>query len=290
MSTVSPREKAEVLIEVIPYIKEFCGKTVVIKYGGSAMVEEKLKEAVILDLILLKYIGINPVVVHGGGPEINDMLERVGKKTEFIRGLRVTDKETAEICEMVLVGKINKRIVSRINRLGGKGIGLSGKDAGLIKAKQYKMFDENREIDIGYVGEVETINSKIIDTLSQDGYIPVIAPTGFDKNGETMNINADHVAAEIAVSLGASKLILLTDVEGVLDEREDVISSLDLKAARDLIVSGQVNGGMIPKLEACMRVVSGGVRKAHIIDGRKPHSMLLEVFTEKGIGTMLFAE
>ena len=287
-------ETAAVLIETLPYMQDFYGKTVVIKYGGNAMINSELKNSVIQDITLLKYVGMRPIVVHGGGPEITSVLNKFGKKTEFISGLRVTDEETVSIAEMVLVGKINTEIVNLLNRHGSKAVGLSGKDANLILAKKH--FAEVHEnggvsmVDIGFVGEVESINTNILNTLIDSGYIPVIAPIGVGKNGESYNINADYVAGEVAGALGAEKLIMLTDVEGIYRDYQDktsFISSLSLEEAQQMIAKGSIGGGMIPKVETCIKALQGGTGKTHIIDGRQPHSILLEIFTSQGIGTQV---
>ena len=271
-------EKADTLIEALPYIKKFYGKTIVIKYGGHAMENEELKDSFAQDIVLMKFIGINPVIVHGGGPQIDDMLKRLGKKSEFKRGLRVTDAETMEIVEMVLVGKVNKEIVSLINQHGGQAVGLSGRDGGLIKAKKVKA-------DIGRVGEVDRINPQVIESLDDSKFIPVIAPVGEGEDGKAYNINADLAAGKIASALKAEKFILLTDVEGVLDNNKKLISTLDAKEASKAIKKGVIAGGMIPKVECCLDAVKEGVGKAHIVDGRIKHAILLEIFTDKGIGT-----
>jgi acetylglutamate kinase len=287
-------ETAAVLIETLPYMQDFYGKTVVIKYGGNAMINSELKNSVIQDITLLKYVGMRPIVVHGGGPEITSVLNKFGKKTEFVSGLRVTDEETVSIAEMVLVGKINTEIVNLLNRHGSKAVGLSGKDANLIKAKKH--FAEVHEngkvnmVDIGFVGEVESINTDILNTLIDSGYIPVIAPIGVGKNGESYNINADYVAGEVAGALGAEKLLMLTDVEGIYRDYQDkssFISSLSLEEAQQMIADGCIGGGMIPKVETCIKALQGGTAKTHIIDGRQPHSILLEIFTSQGIGTQV---
>ncbi|MFZ5641094.1 MAG: acetylglutamate kinase [Bacillota bacterium] len=288
-------EKANILIEALPYIKKFAGKTVVIKYGGNAMINDELKQAVMQDVILMKYVGINPVIVHGGGPEITGMLKRVGKQSEFVGGLRITDEETMEIVEMVLVGKINKEIVALINRFGGKAVGLCGKDANLIKAEKklgrtYNDQGEEEFHDIGFVGDVVDINPEIIANLIGEGYIPVVAPVGAGEGGEGYNINADTVAGRIAAALKAEKFFLLTDVEGVFADYEDkdsLISVLKIDQAEEMIRQGRIDGGMIPKVECCIEALAGGVETTHIIDGRLKHSILLEVFTDKGIGTMV---
>lgn len=290
---LTPLEKAHVLVEALPYIKEFYGKTVVIKYGGHAMSSAELKKAVMQDVTLMKFVGMNPVLVHGGGPEINSMLERLGISSSFVKGLRVTDDETMKVVEMVLVGKVNKEIVSLINSCGGSALGISGKDGKLITAarKTVKQKDENgqeADYDLGFVGDVASINPTIIHSVIQQGYIPVVAPIGADENGESYNINADYVASELAVALKADKFVLLTDVEGIYadsNNKSEIISSLKLDQVQQLIDSGIIEGGMIPKVECCARALKAGVEKAHIIDGRLPHSILLEIFTRKGIGT-----
>jgi acetylglutamate kinase len=286
--------RAEILIEAAPYIRTFAGKTVVIKYGGNAMTSEELKHGVMQDIALLKFLGVNPVVIHGGGPEINQMLTRVGIESRFVQGLRVTDAATMEIVQMVLVGKLNKEIVIQINLLGGKAVGLSGQDCNLIVAKktQPTMPDDYQgEIpDIGQVGEVVSINTDFLRQLIRDGYIPVISSIGVGVDGASYNINADTAAGELAAALGAEKLIMLTDVEGIFanfPDKTSLISVLKLKKAQEMIRSGQLDGGMIPKLEACIIALGGGVQRAHIIDGRLKHSMLLELLTDKGIGTMV---
>ena len=286
-------QKANVLVESLPYIREFYDKIFVIKYGGSAMEDEKLKKEFARDIVLLKYIVINPVIVPGGGPEIGKLLTRLQKKTEFIDGLRVTDKETMEVVEMVLVGKVNKEIVSLINRAGGKAVGLSGKDGGLVTAKKmvYKKTRSNSDveecIDMGMIGEITKINTQVIHTLDTNKFIPVIAPIGTDKDGNTYNINADTVASEIASSLKAEKLILLTNVSGVLDGSGKLISTLAEANANRLIKSKKIKGGMIPKVNCCLKALKKGVKKTHIIDGRIVHALLIEIFTKRGIGTQL---
>ena len=284
--------KAGILIDALPYIQGFFGKTVVIKYGGNAMINEDLKKKVIQDIILMKYVGMKPVVVHGGGPDITSFLKKVGKETEFVSGLRVTDKETVTIAEMVLVGKINTDIVSLLNAQGVTAVGLSGKDGDLIKAKKHlAVVHENgvtKKDDIGFVGDVTKINTEVLNTLLDNGYIPVIAPIGVGKDNESFNINADYVAAEVAGALQAEKLLLLTDIEGIYADYHDkssLISTLTRKEAQSMIEEGAIAGGMIPKVEACLRALEAGANKTHIIDGRQPHSLLLEVFTPEGIGT-----
>lgn len=289
-----PIDKAKVLIEALPYIRRFYDKTIVIKYGGSTMEEEQMKQSFALDVVLLKFIGINPVIVHGGGPQIGQMLNRLGKKSQFIEGMRVTDRETMDVVEMVLVGRVNKEIVSLINQQGGKAVGLSGKDGRLIIAKKLKMVKKSslgevpEVIDIGMVGEVKSINPGVIEALEKESFIPVIAPVGVGEEGETYNINADLVAGKIASALKAEKLILLTDVEGVLDEKHQLIASLDLKRAKQLISKKVISSGMIPKVNCCIHAVEEGVAKTHIIDGRVEHSILLEIFTDVGIGTQIY--
>ena len=276
-------EKIKTLFEALPYIRKFYKKTVVIKYGGSAMIEEDLKKRFARDIVLLKYVGINPVIVHGGGPQIGEFLARLGKETKFVKGIRVTDTETMDIVEMVLVGKINKEIVGLINLYGGRAVGLGGKDGSLVKAKRLKIRGE----EMGLAGDVESINPGVIKSLEDNNFIPVIAPVGEGEDGLSYNINADLVAGKIASALKAEKLILLTDVEGVLDRDKKLISVLSLSEARKLITSKVASGGMIPKINCCIEAVASGVSTAHIIDGRIEHSVLLEVFTDSGIGTAI---
>lgn len=287
-------DKAEILVEALPYIQEFYGKTVVVKYGGNAMINDELKEKVMQDVALMKYTGINVVIVHGGGPEITQFLKKVGKETSFVSGLRVTDEETVEIAEMVLAGKINSEIVMLLNRRGVRAVGLSGKDADLIHAEKklatvYEQ-GEKTKVDIGYVGKTKKIDIRIIEDLISSGYVPVIAPIGVGDDGESYNINADYVAADIAGALKAEKLLLLTDTEGVYKNFEDkssFVSTLTAAKARQWIKDGIISGGMIPKIEACLRALQGGAGKAHIIDGRLAHSIILEIFTASGIGTQV---
>lgn len=283
-------EKANILIESLPYIRNFYGKTFVIKYGGAAQTEEDLKDSFAQDVVLLNFIGIRPVIVHGGGPKISETMKKMGKEPTFIHGQRVTDKETMDIVEMVLGGLINKEIVALINSHGGKAVGLSGKDGGLIKAKKKvikKATDTGDEeiIDIGLVGEVESVDPEILNSLERDGFIPVISPIGVGSKGEAFNINADYVASAVASALKAEKLILLTDVPGIKDKEDNVISSVNKKDIKKLIDEGTVSGGMLPKVQACIRAIDAGVKKTHIIDGRIPHCLLLEIFTKEGIGT-----
>ena len=277
-------QKVETLLESLPYIRQFYGKTIVIKYGGHAMIEENLKQSFAKDIILMKYVGLNPVVVHGGGPQIGELLKKLGKESRFVKGIRVTDSETMDVVEMVLVGKVNKEIVGLINHYGGKAVGLSGKDGGLIKAKKLRA----KGADMGMVGDVKTVNPKVIETLDRDKFIPVIAPVGVGDDGKTYNINADTVAGRIAASLKAEKLILLTDVQGVLNKDKKLISALSVAEAKKLIKNETATGGMIPKLECCLDALKGGVSKAHIVDGRVEHAVLLEVFTDAGVGTEIY--
>ncbi|MEI6126795.1 MAG: acetylglutamate kinase [Pseudomonadota bacterium] len=286
-------DKANVLMESLPYIRKFSNKTFVIKFGGHAMIDPGLSHSFALDIILLSYVGIRPVVVHGGGPQIGELMLRLGKEPKFLDGLRVTDKETMDIAEMVLVGRINKEIVSHINKNGGRAVGLSGKDGSLIMAKKLLKKDKTdptKIIDIGLVGEVTAINPRVINTLDANQFIPVIAPLGFGEDGETYNINADTAAGEIASALNAEKLILLTDVEGVKDKDDNLLSTLTDKEVRTLLDRGAITGGMIPKVECCCKALDTGVSKAHIIDGRLDHAVLLEIFTDIGIGTQIFKE
>ncbi|BDI28629.1 acetylglutamate kinase [Capsulimonas corticalis] len=280
-----PNQAAEVLIQALPYIKQYSGKTIVIKYGGNAMIDETLKAAVMQDIILMRYVGINAILVHGGGPEISDAMQRMGKEPAFVGGLRVTDAETMEIVEMVLTGKTNKNIVAHLNKQGGQAVGLSGKDGNLIVAER-----ETTKGDIGFVGRVVKINPELLHTLSAAGYIPVISSVAIGAEGESYNVNADTVAGELAAALSASKLIVMTDVEGIYQDfadKDSLISQMTVKDARQLITDGVVDKGMIPKIESCVAAIAGGVERAHIIDGRLPHALLIEVFTDQGIGTMI---
>jgi acetylglutamate kinase len=276
--------RVKVLSEALPYIQKFAGRTVVVKYGGAAMKDSQLKDQVIRDIIFMACVGIRPIIVHGGGPEINTWLNKIGIEAQFKDGLRVTDAATMEVVEMVLVGKVNKEIVSYINQAGGSAIGMCGKDANLITARP------DGRTDIGFVGEVSGINVSILELLVKGGHIPVISSVAADENGQSYNINADTVAGEVAAALGAEKLILLTDTPGLMKDFHDptsLIHQLDIPQARQLVTDGIVSGGMIPKLSCCIRSLAQGVRSAHIIDGRVPHSLLLEIFTDAGIGTMI---
>jgi acetylglutamate kinase len=286
--------KAEILIEALPYIRNFYGKTFVIKYGGAAQVKEELKESFAKDVVMLNFIGIKTTIVHGGGPRISATMEKMGKKPKFVQGQRVTDEETMDIVEMVLGGLVNKEIVSLINNHGGKAVGLSGKDGGLIKAKK-KLIEKSsgrgndEVIDIGLVGEVTRIEPHIIKSLEKDGFVPVISPVGVGTKGETLNINADYVAASIASALHAEKLIILTDVPGIIDKKNKIVSTLKKQQIKRFIGDGTIAGGMLPKVQASVKALEGGVTKTHIIDGRVPHCLLLEIFTKEGIGTEIQA-
>jgi acetylglutamate kinase len=279
-------QRAEVLIEALPYIRAFQGKTLVIKYGGAAMEQADLKEQFAQDVLLLRLVGIRPVIVHGGGPQIGALMKRLGKEPQFVGGMRVTDEETVQIVEMVLVGKINKEIVGLINLHGGRAVGLSGKDASLLRArKRLHKLPDGTSADIGLVGEVEAVNPEPIRLLEENGFIPVIAPVGVGAGGETYNINADLVAGDVAAALFAEKLIHLTDVTGINGEDGRLVSTLTKREAERLIKAGVIDGGMLPKVESALRALTGGAQKAHIIDGRVPHAILLEVLTKEGIGT-----
>jgi len=289
--------RAKILIEALPYLQRFADQTIVIKYGGNAMVEEELKESFAMDVTLLKQVGINPVVIHGGGPQIGKVLAQVGKEAKFVEGMRVTDSETMDIVEMVLAGRVNKEIVANINRAGGKAVGLSGKDGGLICADKMKVkrnapeLDVPEIIDIGHVGQVRSINTNILEILENDRFVPVIAPVGYNKaENQSYNINADLVAGAVAQALGAAKLVLLTDVAGVLDDNKELRSGLSAEEARKWIENGTIAGGMIPKVNCCLDAVEHGVSRAHIIDGRVPHALLLEIFTDEGVGTVFTAD
>ena len=279
-------QRAEILMEALPYIQEFHGKTVVIKYGGAAMEQTDLKAPFARDVILLRCVGINPVIVHGGGPQIDAMMKRLGKEPRFVGGMRVTDEETVDIVEMVLVGRINKEIVGLINLHGGKAVGLSGKDGDLVRARRLRhRLPSGETVDIGLVGEVEAINPAPIRMLQQSGFVPVIAPVAVGAGGETYNINADLVAGHLAAALQAEKLVHLTDVGGIRDQDGTRLSTLTKKDAARLMEAGVIEGGMLPKVESSLRALEGGTAKAHIIDGRIPHAILLELFTREGIGT-----
>lgn len=287
--------KAEVLIDALPYIRNFYGKTLVIKYGGAAQTKDELKELFSQDIAMLNFIGIRTVIVHGGGPKISATMEKMGKKPEFVHGQRVTDQETMDIVEMVLGGLVNKEIVALINKHGGKAVGLSGKDGGLIRAQKKTIRKVTPEtgvseiVDLGLVGEVTSIDPSILDVLERSGFIPVISPIGVGPEGETLNINADYVASAVASALRAEKLILLTDVAGLLNKKGTVISTLKKGQIARLVKDGTISGGMLPKVQACMNALEQGVGKTHIVDGRIPHCLLLEIFTKEGIGTEILS-
>jgi acetylglutamate kinase len=293
---VSNLQKAKILVNALPYIKKYYGQTIVIKYGGSAMVDKTARKQFIKDVVLMKYIGINPVIVHGGGPEINEMLKKVGKESKFIAGNRVTDEETVEIVEMVLSGKVNKGIVADINKYGGKAIGISGKDDNMILVRQKYIEEksenngETKKIDIGFVGEIENINTEIIKVLEKSDYIPVISSIGTDKNGQTYNINADYVAGEIAGKLNADRMIFLTDVDGILldyHDKQTLIDEIDVYHVNKLIEKGVISGGMLPKVNTCLKAIEKGVENVVILNGKLEHSLLLELFTDEGAGTLI---
>jgi len=282
-------EKANILIEALPYIQKLSGKTVVIKYGGNAMTDSDVTRTIMQDVTLLKYVGVNPILVHGGGPEINKMLDALHVESSFHQGLRVTSQEAMDVVQMVLTGKINKNIVSQINCLGGSAIGLCGKDGNLILARKKTSPDG---VDLGCVGEIVAINERVLKILAQDAYIPVIAPIGVDENGQSYNINADTVAGEIAAALCAEKLMFLTDIDGIRCDPDDpasIISVITVSEIHDLIEKGVISGGMIPKVKGCIKGIEKGVNRTHIINGTIPHPLLLEIFTDKGIGTMVTA-
>lgn len=287
-------EKADILLEALPYIQRFFNKTMVIKYGGHAMEDEELKVSFIRDVVLLNFIGLRPVIVHGGGPQIDGMLEKIGIKSKFVEGMRVTDEETMSIVEMVLVGKINKELVSLINQHGGQAVGLSGMDGNIIRARKLWISRKGKDpaekelLDIGLVGEVEAVNPELIESIRNNKWIPVIAPVGVGPDGEMYNINADLVAGKIAAALKAEKFILLTDVEGVLDSQKKLISTMNAEMADHYLREGIITGGMIPKVNCCLQALRDGVKKTHIIDGRVKHAILLEIFTDEGIGTQIY--
>lgn len=288
-------DTADILIEALPYIRRFKGMTLVVKYGGHAMVDEQLKADFARDVTLLKYVGLHPIIVHGGGPQINQVLDQMGISARFVRGMRMTDALTMDVVEMVLGGKVNKAVVANINQQGGQAVGLSGKDGGLLLAQKLKIiFDDGGEtppeiIDPGHVGEVTAVKPAILETLSQKGFIPVISPVGADENGATYNINADHVAAKIAVALSARRLVYLTDVDGVLDDKGQLVSTIDQEAIRRMIDNETIKGGMIPKIECAVMALTQGVGKVPIINGKIRHALLLELFTRQGIGTEVVA-
>ena len=280
-------KKAEILIEALPYIQKFSGKTVVVKYGGNAMINEDLKNSVIEDIILLKYIGLNPIVVHGGGPDISKALNEKGVKSQFINGLRVTDEETVKVAQEVLIGKTNKEIVALINKHGGRAVGISGIDASFIECEKQKTTVDGEEVDIGYVGKIKKVKREVLDLLYKDQWIPVIAPIGTDSEGNSYNVNADTVAAAVAAAVEAEKLILLTDVEGIKDKNGDIVYEAVPADIDRMIEDGTISGGMIPKVQGCVDALNDGVTGVHIIDGRISHCLLLEIFTKTGIGTLI---
>ncbi len=288
-------EIARVLNEALPYIRRFSGRTVVIKYGGNAMTEEALKRGFARDVVLMRLVGIQPVIVHGGGPQIGRLLERIGKESAFVEGMRVTDRETMDVVEMVLGGQVNKEIVQLINAQGGRAVGLTGKDGGLIRARKLRLERRGPEteapeiIDLGHVGEVESVDASIVHMLVRGGFIPVIAPVGVGADGETYNINADLVAGKVAEVLQAEKLILLTNTPGILDREGRLVSGVDAAAVERLVAEGVISGGMLPKVRCALEAVQAGVNAAHIIDGRVEHAVLLELFTDEGVGTLIRA-
>ena len=287
---ISNLEKAKILVKALPFIRKYHGKTIVIKYGGSAMVDENAREQFIDDVVLMKYVGINPVIVHGGGPEINEILNKIGNESKFIGGNRVTDSETMEIVEMVLSGKVNKGIVSDINKHGGKAVGLSGKDSNMVLVEKKYIEIEGEKIDIGFVGEIKEINVDIISLLEKNDTIPVISSIGVDKNGQTYNINADYVAGAIAGKLQADRLIFLTDVDGILldyHDKKTLIDEIDVERVNDLIRRGIISGGMLPKVATCLDAIKNGVENVIILNGKLEHSLLLELFTVEGAGTLI---
>ncbi|MCC5812617.1 MAG: acetylglutamate kinase [Ectothiorhodospiraceae bacterium] len=287
-----PTQVARVLTEALPYIKRFHGKTIVVKFGGNAMVDEELKRSFARDIVLMKLVGFNPVVVHGGGPQIGKLLERIGKESRFVEGMRVTDAETMDVVEMVLGGLVNKEIVQLINSQGGRAVGLSGKDGGLIRARKLQLrrgdnMDAPELVDMGHVGEVAHVDASVVNMLDQGEFIPVIAPIGVGDDGRSYNINADLVAGKLAEVLKAEKLILLTNTTGLLDKEGRLLTGLDARRVQELIADGTIHGGMLPKIGCALEAVENGVRAAHIIDGRVTHAVLLELFTDSGVGTLI---
>ncbi|QIL70215.1 acetylglutamate kinase [Diaphorobacter sp. HDW4B] len=290
LSSIAPRDKAEILAQALPYIRKFHGKTMVIKYGGNAMTDPELQADFAEDVVLLKLVGMNPVVVHGGGPQIETALKRLGKKGEFIQGMRVTDSETMEVVEWVLAGEVQQDIVGLINQAGGKAVGLTGRDGGLIRAKKLKLLDNkdpNVEHDVGQVGDIVAIDPSVVKALQDDAFIPVISPIGFGEENESYNINADVVASKLASVLQAEKLVLLTNIPGVLDKQGKLLTELTSREIDDLIEDGTISGGMLPKLAGAIDAAKSGVNAVHIVDGRVPHAMLLEILTDQAYGTMI---
>jgi len=287
---IPPRDKAEILAQALPYIRKYHGKTMVIKYGGNAMTDPALQADFAEDVVLLKLVGINPVVVHGGGPQIETALKRLGKKGEFIQGMRVTDAETMEVVEWVLAGEVQQDIVGLINQVGGKAVGLTGRDGGLIRAQKLKMVDNNdpsKEYDVGQVGDIVAIDPSVVKALQDDQFIPVISPIGFGEHNESYNINADVVAAKLATVLQAEKLLMLTNIPGVLDKQGQLLTELTMKRIDELVADGTISGGMLPKIAGALDAAKSGVNAVHIIDGRVPHAMLLEILTDQAYGTMI---
>ena len=287
---VPPRYKAEILAQALPYIRKYHGKTIVIKYGGNAMTDPALQAAFAEDVVLLKLVGINPVVVHGGGPQIETLLQRLGKKGQFIQGMRVTDAETMEVVEWVLAGEVQQDIVGLINQVGGKAVGLTGRDGGLIRAQKLKMVDNNdpgKEYDVGQVGDIVAIDPSVVKALQDDQFIPVVSPIGFGEHNESYNINADVVAAKLATVLKAEKLLMLTNIPGVLDKQGQLLTELTMKRIDELVADGTISGGMLPKIAGALDAAKSGVNAVHIIDGRVPHAMLLEILTDQAYGTMI---
>ena len=290
LSDISPLLKAEILAEALPYIRSYHGKTIVIKYGGNAMVEDRLKESFARDVILLKLVGMNPVVVHGGGPQIDEALKKIGKTGTFIQGMRVTDEETMEVVEWVLGGEVQQDIVMLINHFGGQAVGLTGKDGGLIRAKKMLVADEKQSgemIDLGFVGEIEAINPAVVKALQEDAFIPVISPIGFSEEGQAYNINADLVAGKMAEILHAEKLVMMTNIPGVMDKNGTLLTDLTAREIDGLFADGTISGGMLPKISSALDAAKSGVNSVHIIDGRIEHSLLLEILTEQAFGTMI---
>ncbi|MEK9802016.1 MAG: acetylglutamate kinase [Curvibacter sp.] len=290
MTPSAPHAKAEILAQALPYIRKFHGKTMVIKYGGNAMTDPTLQAAFAEDVVLLKLVGINPVVVHGGGPQIETALKRLGKKGEFIQGMRVTDAETMEVVEWVLAGEVQQDIVGLINQAGGKAVGLTGRDGGMIRARKLRMLDQqdpSKEHDVGQVGDIESIDPSVVKALQDDQFIPVVSPIGFGEHNESYNINADVVAAKLATVLQAEKLLMLTNIPGVLDKQGQLLTELSMKRIDELVADGTISGGMLPKIAGALDAAKSGVNAVHIIDGRVPHAMLLEILTDQAYGTMI---
>ncbi|GGX11241.1 MULTISPECIES: acetylglutamate kinase [Undibacterium] len=290
LAGVEPEIKAEILAEALPYIRKFHGKTIVVKYGGNAMTEERLKHGFARDVILLKLVGMNPVVVHGGGPQIDNALKKVGKQGTFVQGMRITDEETMEVVEWVLGGEVQQDIVMLINHYGGQAVGLTGKDGGLIRARKMKMPDRENPgefLDIGFVGEIDAINPAVVKALQDDAFIPIISPIGFGEDGQAYNINADLVAGKIAEILKAEKLIMMTNIPGVLDKQGNLVTDLSAREIDEMFADGTISGGMLPKISSALDAAKSGVNTVHIIDGRIPHSLLLEILTEQAFGTMI---